>query len=59
MLEPYIIEDLKRREAEVRRENDRPQLELPLPDHRPATERRRPEDEPDERPDGGVIIIDL
>ena len=28
MLEPYIIEELKRREAELRKENARPQLEL-------------------------------
>ena len=55
MLEPYIIEELKRREAERRHQGGRPQLELPIPS--PPPQERRPE--PEERPPGGVVIIDI
>jgi hypothetical protein len=56
MLNPFIIDQIKRREQEERRRRDRqPVIELPvqLPAApRPASE----EDEPGER---GVFIIDL
>ena len=55
MLEPYIIEELKRRDAERRHDDGRPQLELPVPP--PPPYERRPE--PEERPNGGVVIIDI
>jgi hypothetical protein len=73
MLEPWIIEQIRRREEEERRKNERPQLEIPMSDER---WRRRPEERPDEDPerkrdrdDGdehepeggprGVVIIDM
>jgi hypothetical protein len=69
MLEPWIIEQIRRREEEERRRNERPQLEIPMGDER---WRRRPDDEPEndterdrdedkEPEDGqrGVVIIDM
>ena len=41
MLEPWIIEQIRRREEEERRRNERPQLEIPMGDER---WRRRPDD---------------
>jgi hypothetical protein len=69
MLEPWIIEQIRRREEEERRRHERPQLEIPMSDER---WRRRPDDEPendtdrpgedDKEPEGGqrgVVIIDM
>jgi hypothetical protein len=68
MLEPWIIEQIRRREEEERRRNERPQLEIPMGDER---WRRKPDDERDEderkrdedkEPEGGprgVVIIDM
>jgi hypothetical protein len=57
MLDAFIIEEIKRRERN-REERDRPALEIPLPvpEERP---KRRSDAEDDERPQRGVIIIDL
>ena len=58
MLEPWIIEQIRRREEEERRRREeRPFLELPL-----ADENWTPRNEPDERekrdePQRGVVII--
>jgi hypothetical protein len=59
MLEPWIIDQIRRREEEERRRGDRPQLELPVPD--------APEDKPESdagdgrkdepEPKRGVVII--
>lgn len=46
MLEPWIIEQIRRREEEERRRNERPQLEIPTHDG-PAEHWRRHIDEPD------------
>jgi hypothetical protein len=70
MLEPWIIEQIRRREEEERRRNERPQLEIPMGDEH---WRRRPDDEADrdsghrdrdedKEPEGGprgVVIIDM
>jgi hypothetical protein len=71
MLEPWIIEQIRRREEEERRRNERPQLEIPMGDER---WRRRPDDEneadkdrdreedDEKEPEGGrrgVVIIDM
>jgi hypothetical protein len=67
MLEPWIIEQIRRREEEERRRNERPQLEIPMGDDR---WRRRPDDEPDNDTDRqdddkeregerGVVIIEM
>jgi hypothetical protein len=64
VLEPWIIEQIRRREEEERRRHERPRLEIPLGD-----ERRRP-DPPDptegeeseedrDAPQRGVVIIDM
>jgi hypothetical protein len=57
MLDAFIIEEIKRRER-VREDRERPVAELPLPapDDRP---RRRTDTEDDERPQRGVVVIDL
>jgi len=34
MLEPWIIEQIRRREEEERRKHERPRLEIPAPDDR-------------------------
>jgi hypothetical protein len=67
MLEPWIIEQIRRREEEERRRSERPQLEIPMGDER---WRREPDDEAednrkrdeDKEPEGGprgVVIIDM
>jgi hypothetical protein len=57
MLPPFIIEQIRQREEKerLRREQDRPRLELPL-DRRPAPPRSVEEDDD---PDRGVVIVDL
>lgn len=63
MLEPWIIEQIRRREEEERRRHEQPRLEIPIRDDR--YKRDRPEDEEDEEKkdrDGGnrgVVIIDI
>ena len=73
MLEPWIIEQIRRREEEERRRSERPQLEIPVgdehwrrhPDDEPEndTDRdRREREEQDKEPEGGqrgVVIIDM
>jgi len=63
VLEPWIIEQIRRREEEERRRQEQPRLEIPVRDDR--WKRDRPEDEEDEekkdREEGnrGVVIIDM
>lgn len=45
MLEPWIIEQIRRREEEERRKNERPQLEIPAGDERNDHWRKRDEAE--------------
>jgi hypothetical protein len=75
MLEPWIIEQIRRREEEERRRNERPQLEIPMGDERwrrrPDDSESDPERDRDDRdrdddrkkePDGGprgVVIIEM
>ena len=64
MLEPWIIEQIRRREEEERRRNERPQLEVPVRDERwkrPAgdEDKDRDKDKEDEGSDRGVVIIDF
>jgi hypothetical protein len=46
MLEPWIIDEIKRREQLL---EERPQLELPVPEYRP----------PAEKPKTGTVVIQL
>lgn len=63
MLEPWIIEQIRRREEEERRRHEQPRLEIPIRDDR--YKRDRPEEEEEEekkdRDSGnrGVVIIDI
>ena len=58
MLEPWIIDKIRRREDERNRERDARRIQLPLYDEQsrddtPAT------DEREEVPSRGVVVIDL
>jgi hypothetical protein len=63
MLEPWIIEQIRRREEEERRRNERPQLEVPIRDdrwkHPSGDEEDRKKENEDEGSDRGVVIIDF
>jgi hypothetical protein len=68
MLEPWIIEQIRRREEEERRKQDRPQLDIPADDERIEQWRKRQEDdrgdkgrrdEDEDAPKRGVMIIDF
>ena len=55
MLDAFIIEEIKRREQErQRRESERPAIHIPLPE--PG---RAPQQSEEEKPQRGVVIIDL
>ena len=56
MLDTFIIEEIKRRER-MRQERQRPTLELPLPVPEERPRRRDVQDE--EKPQRGVVVIDL
>lgn len=56
MLDAFIIEEIKRREAEREQyERSRPKLEIPRRDREEDDEAQREE----EKPQRGVIVIDL
>jgi len=63
MLEPWIIEQIRRREEEERRRNERPQLEVPLRDdrwkHPAGDDDDRDKDKDEEGSERGVVIIDF
>ena len=64
MLEPWIIEQIRRREEEERRRNEQPRLEIPVRDDRWKRERPEDEEEEEEKKDRdggnrGVVIIDM
>ena len=60
MLEPWIIDQIRRREEE-RRRGERPQLELPVPDLPPLPENgpgdAGDDEKDDSEPTRGVVII--
>jgi hypothetical protein len=59
MLEPWIIEQIRRREEEERRRREeRPFLELPLANENGPPPRNVPDDKRDE-PQRGVVIIGM
>ena len=60
MLDAFIIEEIKRREAErEQRERQRPKLEIPRREHHDDEDSPLREDARDEKPQRGVIVIDL
>lgn len=58
MLEPWIIDEIRRREEE-RRRGDRPQLELPVPDIQWPTDLDRDGGRREKAPERGVVIIGM
>jgi hypothetical protein len=58
MLEPWIIDEILRREQE-RRRGDRPQLELPVPEREWAPEGEAQNEQGDRAPERGVVIIGM
>jgi hypothetical protein len=69
VLEPWIIEQIRRREEEERRRQEQPRLEIPVRDDRYKRDRPPGPDEDEEDQDGekkdrdggnrGVVIIDM
>jgi hypothetical protein len=74
MLEPWIIEQIRRQEEEERQRNERPRLEIPAVDERHEHWRKRnderrekgergdrdePDKKDDDQPERGVMIIDF
>jgi hypothetical protein len=69
MLDPWIIEQIRRREEEERRKNERPYLELPVPDlprwpsrndaDEGDADRERDRDSDRDEPKRGVVIIGM
>lgn len=57
MLDPWIIEEIRRREDQRRRERDACQIELPLYDEH--LEESSQQKEHNEEPKRGVIVMDL
>jgi hypothetical protein len=55
MLPPFIIEQIRKREEDAKRDAERPVVRLPLDEPPPLMPERRDDDE-DNR---GVVIIDL
>lgn len=56
MLPPFIIEQIRRREEEERKQYEQPQLELPVSPSPPREPKRREESDEGQR---GVIILDI
>lgn len=56
MLPPFIIEQIRKREEEVRKRYEQPQLDLPLAPPGPAKRRQEEHDEGGQR---GVVIVEL
>jgi hypothetical protein len=63
VLEPWIIEQIRRREEEERRRHEQPRLEIPVRDDRWKRDHpEEDEEEEDKERDGGnrgVVIIDM
>lgn len=58
MLDPWIIEEILKKEEELRREQERIPAELPVPQRRPDTG-ERPSVTPPQEGERGVMIIDI
>jgi len=59
MLDPWIIDEILRREEEMRREQERARIEVPLErPHGRDSEPRRPQQVPTES-ERGVVVIDI
>lgn len=56
MLPPWIIEQIRKREEDSQRDDDRPALRIPIDEPYPPM---MPEPQHDEDENRGVVIIDL
>jgi hypothetical protein len=56
MLDPWVIEEIKRREDERRREQEQGRVEIPIHTPVPGGDEAKPPKEEQER---GVVVIDL
>lgn len=56
MLDPWVIEEIKRREEERRREHEHRRVEIPVYAPVPDSDAAQPPKEDTER---GVVVIDL
>ena len=62
MLEPWIIEQIRRREEEERRRQERPRIDIPLRDDRDRwgpEHNENAEEEERGKSDRGVLIVDI
>lgn len=59
MLDPWIIEEILRREEEKRREEETGRVELPLESPRYRDSGGFPSDNQDRDPGRGVIVLDI
>ena len=59
MLEPWIIEEIRRREDERNRDRDARRIELPLYEERRGDERPAVKEQQEEKPSRGVVVIDM
>lgn len=59
MLEPWIIEEIRRREEERNRERESRVLELPLYDERRSDDERPATNDNEEKPSRGVVVMDM
>ena len=58
MLDPWIIEEILKKEEEARREQERGRVELPVPTYRDTGEKSQVTP-PREEAERGVMIIDI
>jgi len=58
MLDPWIIEEILKKEEEARREQERGRAELPVPTYRDTSD-RTVVTPPREETERGVMIIDI
>lgn len=59
MLDPWIIEEILKKEQEQRRESERSRVELPIERPRNDLDRRPAVTPPREEGERGVMIIDI
>jgi len=57
MLDPWIIEEILKKEEERRRESERGRAEVPVPPRRDSNE--QPSVTPQDEAERGVMIIDI
>jgi hypothetical protein len=59
MLDPWIIEEILKKEEEQRRDSERGRIEVPVDRHRPDRGDRPAVTPPREEGERGVVIIDI